>query len=341
MLFMGPFAGYVYDNYGIRVILLIGTFMHVFGLMMASISTEYYQFLLSQGVCSAIGAACIFTPAVSCVSTWFYKKRGIAIGLAACGSSLGGVLFPIIVSRMIREVGFGWAMRTCAFIILGLMIFANVFLKSRIPPSRRSFSIMAFIKPLKEPAIVILILALFFFYWGMFPVFSFITAVAQGRGMSLQLAQYLVSILNAGSVFGRTLPGLLGDKLGRFNIMTVFCTLTCIMILAVWIPADTNVGQIVFAPFFGFTSGAAISLTPALIAQISPIQEIGVRTGLVMAAGSIGALTGSPIGGALIGEDHGGFLYLQLFGGCVCVVGTLCFLILRIKVGGFTVMKKV
>lgn len=117
---MGPLSGYVFDQFGPRVILLIGTFMHVFGLMMASISTEYYQFLLSQGVCSAIGAACIFTPAVACVSTWFYKKRGMAIGAAAAGSSLGGVLFPIIVSRMIREVGFGWAMRTCAFLILGL-----------------------------------------------------------------------------------------------------------------------------------------------------------------------------------------------------------------------------
>jgi hypothetical protein len=30
--------------------------------MMASISTEYYQFLLAQGVCSAIGVAAIFQP---------------------------------------------------------------------------------------------------------------------------------------------------------------------------------------------------------------------------------------------------------------------------------------
>lgn len=37
-----------------------GSFLHVIGLMMASISTEYYQILLSQGVCSAIGAAAIF-----------------------------------------------------------------------------------------------------------------------------------------------------------------------------------------------------------------------------------------------------------------------------------------
>jgi MFS family permease len=174
----------------------------------------------------------------------------------------------------------------------------------------------------------------------MFPVFSFITAVANGRGMSLDLAQYLVSILNAGSVAGRILPGILGDKLGRFNIMIAFCTLTSILILAVWIPADTNVGQLIFAPFFGFASGAAIGLTPALIAQISPIREIGVRTGTVFAAGSIGALTGSPIGGALITRDHGSFLYMQLFGGIVCIVGCVFFAAARVYLVGFDLKKK-
>jgi MFS family permease len=46
----GPIWGKMYDNYGPRYLLLVGTFFHVFGLMMASISTEYYQFLLSQGM---------------------------------------------------------------------------------------------------------------------------------------------------------------------------------------------------------------------------------------------------------------------------------------------------
>src|ERR1700761_6355546 len=88
MLGVGPLAGLLFDAYGSRWLMLLGSCMHVFGLMMASISSEYYQFLLSQGVCSAIGASLIITPAMSCISTWFLKKRGMAIGLAAAGSSL-------------------------------------------------------------------------------------------------------------------------------------------------------------------------------------------------------------------------------------------------------------
>lgn len=62
-LIVGPF----FDKYGPRWLLLIGTFLHVFGLMMTSLATEYYQFLLAQGVCSALGAACVFFASMNSV----------------------------------------------------------------------------------------------------------------------------------------------------------------------------------------------------------------------------------------------------------------------------------
>lgn len=58
----GFFVGRIYDKYGPRWLMLFGTFMHVFGLMMASVSTQYYQIVLSQGICSPIGICCLFTP---------------------------------------------------------------------------------------------------------------------------------------------------------------------------------------------------------------------------------------------------------------------------------------
>lgn len=55
-------VGIVFDNYGLRPLIIGGTLFHVFGLMMASLAKTYYQFLLSQGVCSAIGVACLYSP---------------------------------------------------------------------------------------------------------------------------------------------------------------------------------------------------------------------------------------------------------------------------------------
>lgn len=43
--------------------------------------------------------------------TYFRKRRAIAGGLAITGSSLGGVIFPIMVVHLLPKVGFGWTMR--------------------------------------------------------------------------------------------------------------------------------------------------------------------------------------------------------------------------------------
>ncbi|KAF4339769.1 major facilitator superfamily transporter [Fusarium beomiforme] len=59
---LGPIVGIIFDRYGPRPLIIGGTIFHVFGLMIASLAETYYQFILSQGVCSAIGVACLYPP---------------------------------------------------------------------------------------------------------------------------------------------------------------------------------------------------------------------------------------------------------------------------------------
>ena len=68
MLFASPLSGKLFDRYGPRVPISIGSLLHVFGLMMASLSHEYYQLMLSQSLVSGIGCSLIFTPGLSAVS---------------------------------------------------------------------------------------------------------------------------------------------------------------------------------------------------------------------------------------------------------------------------------
>jgi len=174
MFFGGPIWGKVFDNYGPRYLLLVGTFLHVFGLMMTSLSTEYYQILLSQGVVSSLGSSMVFSASTASVGTWFFKKRAASFGIMASGSSLGGVIFPIMVPRLIRQVGFPWTMRICAFIILGMLIIANLTVKSRLPPRPQKIDVMEFIRPLKQKSFALVCVASFFFFFGTFLPFNYL-----------------------------------------------------------------------------------------------------------------------------------------------------------------------
>ncbi len=60
MFSKGPVVGKMTDDLGPRIPVLIGSFLHVFGLMMTSLSKEYYQIFLAQSICSAMGCSFLF-----------------------------------------------------------------------------------------------------------------------------------------------------------------------------------------------------------------------------------------------------------------------------------------
>ncbi|KAL8681288.1 MAG: hypothetical protein Q9186_002599 [Xanthomendoza sp. 1 TL-2023] len=319
----GPIWGKLYDNYGPRYLLLAGSFLHVFGLMMASLCSDYYQFLLAQGVCSPIGASLIFYPAMSSTGTWFFKRRALAFGLVASGSSLGGVILPIMVDNIIARSGFPWAMRSAAFLLLGLLIYANLTVRSRLPPSPKPWSLVEFILPLRELSYSLTVLAAFLFFFGMFLPFTFI----------------ILSAEHDVSIFGRTIPGYIADKTGRFNTMIVTSFLSTILVLGLWLPARGNTPYILFAAFYGFSSGAFVSLAPALVAQISDIRSIGVRTGSMFAVISVAALVGNPIGGALVSNEGGNYQNLEIFCGIMMLGGSVVFVAARWSLAGWKLSK--
>lgn len=89
--FFGIWAGRLSDKYGPALPLGLGTVFMVFGIMMASISKKYYQLLLSQGFCMALGMGLIFTPALAVQSQWFLRRRGFVVGAVMSGQNVGGM----------------------------------------------------------------------------------------------------------------------------------------------------------------------------------------------------------------------------------------------------------
>ncbi|KAL7790298.1 major facilitator superfamily domain-containing protein [Trichoderma ceciliae] len=338
-IFCGLIFGLVFDNYGPRWLLWGGSITYIFGLMMVSLSKEYYQIFLSQAIISAIGSSAVFNACMSCVVGWFLKKRAAAYGIMASGSSFGGVILPIMMDKLIIKIGFPWMMRTIAFMFMVLLAIACLTVKSRLPPRPRKFFIKEYVDNLKDIRLAVTILASFFFMCGMFLPFNYVLLQAQSAGFSPTLIPYILPILNAVSIFGRILPGIAADKMGRYNVMIFITFLSAIFCLAVWVPVRNMAGILVFVAFFGFSSGGFISIGPTLVAQISDIRQIGTRVGTVFAIQSIGALTGSPIGGAIVSAQHGDYLGLQLFCGCCMMVGCLVFIAARYTQVGFKLVK--
>ncbi|KAI1123129.1 monocarboxylate permease-like protein [Nemania abortiva] len=313
--------GRIFDSYGTKWILPIGTIVYSFGLMVLSLSTEYYQIILSQGIVCGIGGAAVFNCASNSTVTWFYRYRAAALGIVVAGSSVGGIVLPILMTQLIPRIGFPWTVRILGFIALFCCGIACFTVKSRLPPQPKPFHFMELVRPFKELRFALVVVASFFVFWGLYLPFNYLNIQAEQQGVSPALVPYILPILNAVSIPGRIIPGILADKVGRFNTMIMVAALSGIITLALWIPGTTTGATLAYGAIYGFTSGGFISLAPAVIAQISDLREIGARSGALLFISSLGALTGSPLGGAIVTAMHGEYLGLKLFDGITILTG--------------------
>lgn len=225
-------------------------------------------------------------------------------------------------------------MRTCAFLMLALLIITNLTVRPFTPSQARKITRAEILKPLRESQFVFLTLGMFIFTYGFYVPINYLPVQALAAGMSANLAQYLVPILNAGSLFGRLSAGFLGDRIGRYNIFIIVCYLSALAILALWLPDSSPAALVAFAVLFGFFSGAYVSLLTPLILQVSPMPELGFRTGIILLATAVGGLTTNPINGAIV-DSGGGWSGLKIFAGVFTIVGTSFVVLARVQGTGW------
>ncbi len=197
---LGPLV----DRGHAKAIVFVGCFILAFGMMMTSLGHEYYQILLSQGFAMGIGCSCAFVSSVAVISSYFSTRRAFAMGVCASGSSLGGTIYPIMAHRLIPIIGFPWTIRAMGFMIFATTIMASFLLKPRLPPSKRIA--IVHLPSLRDPILMVFSCATLFGFAGMYVPIFYVQAYAISQGVDSNLAFYLVSILNAGSTFGRIIP---------------------------------------------------------------------------------------------------------------------------------------
>ncbi|KAH8687583.1 major facilitator superfamily domain-containing protein [Tricladium varicosporioides] len=312
LVIFGIFSGPVFDQGHFRFLLFTGTFFVVFGLMMTSLATEYWQLLLTQGICVGMGGGFIFLPSAAIVATYFDKKRALAMGVTAAGGSVGSVIYPIVFRKLQPRIGFPWATRVIGFLSLGTLAISILTMKTRLPPTkqaRRPWDPAA----LRSVTFVLFSIGLFLTFIGLYIPFFYIVLYAQRKlHIGGDLPSYLLTIVNASSVVGRIASGALADKFGSLEILTV-CTLTSAIMIYSWMAAHNLAGIIIFALIFGCLSGAVVSLPTTVVANLVPeLRLVGTWMGMCFLMGGLGLLIGNPIAGTLIKVGEANF-----FGGII------------------------
>ncbi|KAL1960512.1 hypothetical protein VTO42DRAFT_7811 [Malbranchea cinnamomea] len=291
--------------------------------------------MLSFSVLGGISSCCLFTPAVSAVGHWFNVRRGLATGIACTAGGLGGVFFPLVILYVAPNLGFAWAMRIIGILCFALCGMACLLLKTRLPPNVKGGAAVDF-KALRERNFALTVLAVWLVEFAVFVPYTYIGSYGLHAGLGQSMSYKLCIFLNVGAIPGRAFPGILADRLGRFNVMAMTAVICAICTLALWYKAGSNQDAVIAYTFlFGFWSGAAISLTPVCISQVCRTEDYGKRNGTTFTLVSIGTLTALPIAGAIQESNGGDYWGLIIFGGVMYLVSSVAFMVARGFAGGW------
>ena len=343
LILLGLISGPLPDLGYYCVLLYAGGLFTVLGMMLLSLSTQYYQIFLSQGVCVGIGCGLLYVPTLSLVGDTFKERRSTAMGIVTSGIALGsclqlyfhddlmlmpvrkgGVIYTIVFLQLIPKLGFPWTVRVIGFICLFTYILAIPALSVHSAKAPRGPRKILDSSVFRDAPFLYFAFAQFFIFLGyLVPLFYIPTYAETVLKTSNSLALYLLVASQAASLLGRLTASVPAQ---RFGVMPVwlFCCIISGVLCFTWIASDNLSAFIAFCVLYGYFSGALIALPPSIFPILCPDPgTLGSRIGLSWTSSAISLLIGSPIGGALIDTRTANFIGLQIWSGATLWVGAM------------------
>ncbi|ABN65215.2 monocarboxylate permease homolog [Scheffersomyces stipitis CBS 6054] len=347
---VGILVGPVFDTNGALPLLLCGLVLQFVGLMATAVCKSVVEFVFAFSVCVGVGNAFCITPLIGSVSHWFLCKRGQAIGLATVGGSIGGVVIPLMLHALYRNVGFVWAIRVLAFFCLGCQALSVLLVKERVrrklansDDNQRKLQQIVHacnelidLSSLKDMKFVFLTLGVFFEEVSLMCTSTYLSTYAITQGASESTAYILVTVFNASGIVGRVVPAYAADYIGYFNVNALMLTGMVLTMFVMWFPFGSHIGVLyAFSILCGFFVSSVLSITPACLGAITPVHNFGQRYGMCFCLASLGYLIGIPVGAAIIGDgSRHRYDIFALYCSLLALASMLCWMVSRYYIVG-------
>jgi len=101
----GLVAGRLTDRWGPRIVIASGGVLLGAGLAGMSAVTALWQPYVLYGAVAALGMSTAYVPCNATVVRWFVRQRGLAVGVASAGGSVGTFVLPPVAHWLVSALG--------------------------------------------------------------------------------------------------------------------------------------------------------------------------------------------------------------------------------------------
>lgn len=169
---------------------------------------------------------------------------------------------------------------------------------------------------------------------------TFLVEFSVAVGYSSSFGAVLLAVLNGVNSVSRILTGFAGDKFGRQNTLILTVVFSALSVVCFWLGSSKGDGNkvlwLLFIVGYGVAGGGYNALFPTTVVEVFGLQAYASVNGFIYFVRGLGAMVGSPVGGAILGGGSGSgnslssyrnvvwFDAALLLGATICVVGVRC-----------------
>lgn len=232
-------------------------------LLLASLATQTWQLVLTQGLLYGVGWCICYTPVYIILNEWFDKRRGLAYGIYNAASGVSGLVLPFALEVLLRTYGFRVTMRV--YVLAYALLSAPAFwlIRPRLPAHIRSppkdprAAFLAQRQPpwysvLLTPSAVVISTSIFL-QGLIFPYpTTFLPSYASTLGLEASRASSLLSISALCQVPGLILLGWFSDHVSIHIPHSLSALISGVGSLFLWGPAKSFPMLAIFSSLWGF-----------------------------------------------------------------------------------------
>jgi MFS family permease len=307
MAVFAAFAGRAADQLPIRWLVMAGGFLFASGLVLSAYARELWQigFIFSLTIVAGLLLAGSIT-AQTITARWFDRNAGLALGIVSTGSSIGGLLLPMLIVYLQSTHGWREANLWLAGLVVVVITPACLFLqdKPKNPESDEADHLSEDSGPStqqyqgKEWTLRDILMSRSF--WSMALCFTVISAVfiaiqqnlaplASDNNIDAMKVSTVVALMAFVMIGAKLLFGFLSD---RMNIRVLFvsaCGALAVVLLLLTVSAITYTILMVTAALVGFAAACSMPLSASIIRRDFGALSFGRVKGLMYTVLALGA----------------------------------------------------
>jgi MFS family permease len=296
-------AGRMQDKIGPRATCIIGGLLVGSGFFVASLSTNYWMWIVGFGVLVGLGMGFGYSAATPPALRWFPPaKTGLIAGIVVSGFGLAPVYIAPLSNYLLKTQGLQQAMLVLG-IAFGVIVCMFGMLLSNPPagyvadPNATSVAKKSAVED-KTPS-QILRTGKFYTLWVCFFIGAGAGLMVIGSATGLAKASLgewaflVVAVMSIGNAAGRIIAGVVSDKIGRANTLIIMLVFQAAMMFAAIPVVDGTysnaVVMVLLVTFMVFNYGTNLSLFPSFAKDFWGIKNYGMNYGILFTSWGMGA----------------------------------------------------